>query len=146
MTISEELEKTLQRAFKQARLMAHEFVTPEHLLVALIDDEVAGPALYNSGGNLEKLKKDVVTFLEERMPKVPINSVGLTPDPQYSIGAQYVLQLAAAQIQSSGRQIIDGGALLVALFREEESHAVYYLHQQNITQLDIMRFLSHGTY
>ncbi len=142
MLINEELEKTLHRAFEEAKTLGHEFVTPEHLLYALIDDPIASHILHECGAHLITLRKDLKKFLTEKMPVVALRAED-HPGPQYSIGAQLILQLAAAQVQSAGKQEINAGDVLVALYREKESHAHYFLLKQKITRFDVVRFISH---
>lgn len=140
MLITEELEKTLKRAMQEARQRQHEFATLEHLLFALTYDAIAGELLYQCGADLTKLRKDLEFFFQEHIPNF---SGGVQADPQYTIGVQFVLQLAAAHVQSAGKSQVDGGHVLVALYREKESHAVYYLTQQKISRYDVVRRLSH---
>ncbi len=154
MLISEDLEKTLQRAFERAKQSNHEFVAPEHLLFALTTDPVAEDVLRNCGADLDKMRDELDEFLEESMPSYQVPepqgpaAAGAdrpeAPDPQYTLGLRYVLQLAASHVESSGKEQMDGGNVLVALFRDEESHAVYFLKKQNVTRLDVVRYISHG--
>jgi ATP-dependent Clp protease ATP-binding subunit ClpA len=146
MLISEELENTLQRAVDRAKASRHEFVAPEHLLFALTSDKVAADILRHCGADLEALRSAVDAFLEENMPTYPPQVAGPDggiPDPSYTIGCQLVLQLAASHVQSSGKDQIDGGNVLAALFRDDESHAAYFLKQQGVLRLDVVRYLSH---
>lgn len=140
MLITEELERTLQRAFDDAKGRGHEFITVEHLLHSLTYDKVASPILVNCGANLNRLREQLDHVLNEKMPVLP---KGREMEPQYTIGVQYVLQLAAAHVQSAEKKQMDGGNVLVALFREEKSFAVYFLQKQNITRFDVVRFISH---
>lgn len=141
MLITEELERTLQRAFDDAKGRGHEFITVEHLLFSLTYDKVAAPILVNCGANLDKLREQLDHVLEEKMPTLP---KGREVEPQYTIGVQYILQLAAAHVQSAEKKQMDGGNVLVAIFREEKSFAVYFLQKQNITRFDVVRFISHN--
>jgi ATP-dependent Clp protease ATP-binding subunit ClpA len=146
MLISEELENTLQRAVDRAKRSRHEFVAPEHLLFALTSDKIAADILHHCGADLDALRNAVDTFLENTMPSFPANVAGPdggTPDPSYTLGCQLVLQLAASHVQSSGKQQIDGGNVLAALFRDEESHAAYFLKKQGVMRLDVVRYISH---
>ncbi|HEY2773289.1 MAG TPA: ATP-dependent Clp protease ATP-binding subunit ClpA [Candidatus Binatia bacterium] len=146
MLISEELEHTLQRAVDRAKRSRHEFVAPEHLLFALTTDRVAADILHNCGADLDALRTAVDSFLENTMPAFPAGVSGPdggTPDPSYTLGCQLVLQLAASHVQSSGKQQIDGGNVLAALFRDEESHAAYFLKKQGVMRLDVVRYISH---
>lgn len=141
MTISDELEETLRRAQEDSTGRQNEFVTLEHLLYSLTFDENAAVVLTKCGANLEKLRGDLQEFLDDEMPTMNGGEVKI--EPQYTIGVQFVLQLAAAHVQSSGKDEVNGAHILVALFREKESHAVFFLQTQNITRLDIVRYLSH---
>lgn len=146
--ISEELERTLQRAVDRAKAGRHEFVAPEHLLFALTTDEVAAEVLLHCGANVESLRNDVDEFLTASMPSYPDHLHGEegpedAPDPQYTLGCQFVLQLAATHVQSAGKGQIDGGNVLVALFREDESHAAWFLSQHDVSRLDCVRYISH---
>jgi ATP-dependent Clp protease ATP-binding subunit ClpA len=147
MLISDELERTLKRAFERAKKHRHEFISPEHLLYALTYDAVAANILYHCGADVETLRTELNSFLDENMPAFPIGAGSdgeESPDPQYTLGAQFVLQLAATNVQSAGKSEMDGGNVLAALFRDRESHAVYLLGRQNVTRLDVLRFISHG--
>ncbi len=146
--ISEELERTLERAVDRAKAGRHEFVAPEHLLFALTLDAVAADVLLHCGANVETLRKEVDAFLTESMPCYPEHfqgeeGPGDSPDPQYTLGCQFVLQLAASHVQSAGKGQIDGGNVLVALFREDESHAAWFLAKHDVTRLDCVRYISH---
>jgi ATP-dependent Clp protease ATP-binding subunit ClpA len=146
MLISEELENTLQRAVDRAKASRHEFVAPEHLLFALTSDKVAADILFHCGADLVSLRTAVDAFLENTMPSFPAHIAGPdggTPDPSYTLGCQLVLQLAASHVQSSGKEQIDGGNVLAALFRDEESHAAYFLKKQGVMRLDVVRYISH---
>jgi ATP-dependent Clp protease ATP-binding subunit ClpA len=147
MLISDELERTLKRAFEHAKERRHEFISPEHLLYALTYDSVASDILHHCGADVEKLRGELDSFLDENMPAFPVGGGTESeeaPDPQYTLGAQFVLQLAATNVQSAGKREMDGGNVLAALFRDRESHAVYLLGRQNVTRLDVLRFISHG--
>ncbi|MBL7685556.1 MAG: ATP-dependent Clp protease ATP-binding subunit ClpA [Deltaproteobacteria bacterium] len=140
MLITEEFEKTLKRAFEEAKNRKHEFVTLEHLLFALLEDSVAQNILSHCGANLFKLKKDLDRFLATELQPIPVQE---DFEPQYTLGFQYVLQVAAAHMQSAQRKQMDAGNVLVALFREKESQAVYFLSQQGVTRFDVVRVISH---
>ena len=144
MLISDELERTLKRAFERAKASRHEFIAPEHLLYALTYDAVASNILFHCGADVEDLRREVDEFLEESMPAYPVTSGARGAektrrhDPQYTLGAQFVLQLAATNVQSAGKSEIDGGNVLAALFRDKESHAVYLLGRQSVSRLDVL--------
>ena len=136
MTLSKELEKTLNRAYEQAKLRRHEFITLEHILLELTYDPDASDVLSGCGVDLDRLRSSLEEFMEDNMP--PIDSEYL-PDPQYSAGSQFVLRLAAMHAESADKAQINGGNILVAMFRVDESHAVYLLNQQGINRYDITR-------
>ncbi|HFD15755.1 MAG TPA: ATP-dependent Clp protease ATP-binding subunit ClpA [Rhodospirillales bacterium] len=139
--LSKELEQTLNLAFKEAREKRHEFVTVEHLLLALLDNPTASEVLKACGANLEKLKRDLVNFLEETTPLLPPHDPRET---QPTLGFQRVLQRAVFHVQSSGKKEVTGANVLVAIFSEQDSQAVYFLSKQNITRLDVVNYISHG--
>ncbi|MGZ3427802.1 MAG: Clp protease N-terminal domain-containing protein, partial [Polyangia bacterium] len=141
MTISKELESTIQLAFDEARRRRHEFVTLEHVLFALTRDPVATKILKASGADLKKLQKDLEAFFEENMPELP---EGSDREPQQTAAFWRALQRAAMHVQSSGKDAIDGGNLLVAFYRERDSHAVWLLEQQGVRRLDVLNFIAHG--
>ncbi len=147
MLISDELENTLKRAFERARSARHEFVSPEHLLYALTFDRVASDVLYHCGADVTGLRRELDAFLEETMPCYPEDQGGEhgePPEPQYTLGMQFVLQVAAANVRAAGKEQIDGASVLAAIFRDRESHAVYFLGKQRVTRLDVLRYISHG--
>ncbi|MGZ3439519.1 MAG: ATP-dependent Clp protease ATP-binding subunit ClpA [Polyangia bacterium] len=141
MTISKELESTIQLAFDEARRRRHEFVTLEHVLFALTRDPVATKILKASGADLKKLQKDLEAFFEENMPELP---EGSDREPQQTAAFWRALQRAAMHVQSSGKDAIDGGNLLVAFYRERDSHAVWLLEQQGVRRLDVLNYVAHG--
>jgi ATP-dependent Clp protease ATP-binding subunit ClpA len=140
--LSKELEFTLNLAFKEAREKRHEFLTVEHLLLALTDNPAAVAVLRACGGNLDQLRRDLRNFLEETTPLLPLND---TRETQPTLGFQRVLQRAILHVQSSGKNEVTGANVLVAIFSEQESQAVYFLHKQNISRLDVVNYISHGT-
>jgi len=139
--LSKELEFTLSQAFTQARNRKHEFMTIEHLLLALIDNPTAAEVLRACGADTERLRQDIIQFLEETTPKLP---EGDDRETQPTLGFQRVLQRAVFHVQSSGKKEVTGANVLVAIFSEQESQAVYFLDQQDITRLDVVNFISHG--
>ncbi len=141
MTLSKELEETLKRAFEQAKVRRHEFITLEHILFELTYDPDASDVLIGCGVDLERLRDSLENFMNENMP--PIDSEYL-PDPQYSAGSQFVLRLAAMHAESADKPEINGGNILVSMFRVDESHAVYLLNQQGVNRYDVVRYFSHG--
>jgi ATP-dependent Clp protease ATP-binding subunit ClpA len=139
--LSKELEFTLNLAFKEAREKRHEFLTVEHLLLALTDNPAAAAVMRACGANLEQLRRDLNNFLEETTPLLPLND---TRETQPTLGFQRVLQRAILHVQSSGKSEVTGANVLVAIFSEQESQAVYFLHKQNISRLDVVNYISHG--
>ncbi|MDD3482646.1 ATP-dependent Clp protease ATP-binding subunit ClpA [Azovibrio restrictus] len=139
--IAQELEVSLHIAFVEARQKRHEFITVEHLLLALLDNPTAAEALRACGANVEQLRKDVTQFIAEHTPTVPGDN---EIDTQPTLGFQRVIQRAILHVQSSGKKEVNGANVLVAIFGEKDSHAVYYLQKQGITRLDVVNFISHG--
>ncbi len=139
--LSKELEFTLNLAFKEARDKRHEFLTVEHLLLALTDNPAALEVLRACGADLDALRKDLDAFLDETTPLLPPND---NRETQPTLGFQRVLQRAILHVQSSGRKEVSGANVVVAIFSEQESQAVYFLHKQNISRLDAVNFISHG--
>jgi ATP-dependent Clp protease ATP-binding subunit ClpA len=140
--LSKELEFTLNMAFKEARSKRHEFMTVEHLLLSLVDNPAAAEVLRACGADLATLRRELSTFLEQNTPMLPKHGDGR--DTQPTLGFQRVLQRAVFHVQSSGKKEVTGANVLVAIFSEQESQAVYFLQQQNITRLDVVNYISHG--
>jgi ATP-dependent Clp protease ATP-binding subunit ClpA len=141
LSITKELESSLRLAFAEAKARRHEHVTLEHLLYALLRDPVATRILRACGARLPELKRDLEHHLQESQGQLPD---GFDRDPEQTRAFQRVLERAAMQVQSSGKETIDAGSVLVALFRERDSHALYLLEKQGVTRLDLLRFISHG--
>jgi ATP-dependent Clp protease ATP-binding subunit ClpA len=141
--IAQELEMSLQVAFVKARTARHEFITVEHLLLALLDNNSAATALQACAANLEDLRNRLEGFIAEHSPVVPGTE---DVDTQPTLGFQRVIQRAIMHIQTStnGRKEVNGANVLVAIFGEKESHAVHFLQKQGLTRLDIINFISHG--
>lgn len=139
--ISKELEQTLNNAFKDAREKKHEFVTVEHLLLALLDNSAASSVLKACGADLEQLKTDLSQFVDDTTPQLVYDD---DRETQPTLGFQRVLQRAVFQVQSSGKKEVTGANVLVAIFSEQESQAVYFLNKQNVTRLDVVNYISHG--
>jgi len=141
--IAQELEVSLHMAFVEARQQRHEFITVEHLLLALIDNPSASEVLKACAANLDELRKNLDQFVRDNTP-----TVGGTDevDTQPTLGFQRVIQRAIMHVQSSGsgKKEVTGANVLVAIFGEKDSHAVYYLHQQGVTRLDVVNFIAHG--
>ena len=141
--ISQELEVTLHMAFVDARQQRHEFITVEHLLLALIDNPSASDILKACAVDNETLKKSLINFIQENTPKVAGTD---EVETQPTLGFQRVIQRAIMHVQSTsnGKREVTGANVLVAIFGEKDSHAVYYLHQQGVSRLDIVNFIAHG--
>jgi ATP-dependent Clp protease ATP-binding subunit ClpA len=139
--LSQELEFSLNAAFQSAREKRHEFITVEHLLVALLQNPSAARVIRACGGDIEELRRSLTAFLDENVPKLPANSKA---DTQPTIGFQRVIQRAVLHVQGVGKKEVTGANVLVAIFGEKESHAVYFLHKQNISRFDVVNFISHG--
>ncbi|MEY4751092.1 MAG: ATP-dependent Clp protease ATP-binding subunit ClpA [Pseudomonadota bacterium] len=141
--IAQELEVSLHMAFVEARQQRHEFITVEHLLLALLDNPSASEVLKACAANIEDLRKSLTQFIKENTP-----TVGGTDDvdTQPTLGFQRVIQRAIMHVQSTGngKKEVTGSNVLVAIFGEKDSHAVYYLHQQGVTRLDVVNFIAHG--
>jgi ATP-dependent Clp protease ATP-binding subunit ClpA len=141
--IAQELEVSLHMAFVEARQQRHEFITVEHLLLALLDNPSAAEVLRACAANIEDLRKNLTGFIKENTPVVPGTD---DIDTQPTLGFQRVIQRAIMHVQSTsnGKKEVTGANVLVAIFGEKDSHAVYYLHQQGITRLDVVNYISHG--
>ena len=141
--IAQELEVSLHMAFVEARQQRHEFITVEHLLLALLDNPSAAEVLRACAANIDDLRKNLTQFIKENTPVVPGTE---EIDTQPTLGFQRVIQRAIMHVQSTsnGKKEVTGANVLVAIFGEKDSHAVYYLHQQGITRLDVVNYISHG--
>lgn len=140
--LSKELEITLNLAFKGARSKRHEFMTVEHLLLALIDNESAANVLRACGANLSILRQELVEFVDSTTPLIPESDSERETQP--TLGFQRVLQRAVFHVQSSGKSEVTGANVLVAIFSEQETQAVYYLKQQSIARIDVVNYITHG--
>jgi ATP-dependent Clp protease ATP-binding subunit ClpA len=138
---SKDLEVTIGQCYKQAREQRHEFMTVEHLLLALTQNQSALGALRACGIDLPRLTAELEKIIADTVPVLPH---GDERDTQPTLGFQRVLQRAVYHVQSSGRKEVTGANVLVAIFGEKDSHAVYFLHQQEITRLDVVNYISHG--
>ncbi len=141
MRISRELEITLALAVSEARRRRHEFLCIEHVLYALLHDDDVAEIVRHCGGDVDELKRGLEEFFDEKLQRLP---EPVDSGPEQTIGFQRVIQRAAAHVQSSGKDEILGRNVLVAIFRELDSHAAYLLEQQGITRLDVVSFISHG--
>ena len=131
----------MNRAIQRARESRHEIITVEHLLMALLDNGSASKVIRACGGDVDVLRTDLDQFLAENVP-------GLLPeddsDTQPSLGFQRVIQRAVLHVQSAGKKEVTGANVLVAIFAEKDSHAVYFLHKQDITRFDVVNYIAHG--
>ncbi len=140
--LNRELEVTLNLAFKEARAKRHEFMTVEHLLLALLDNEAAATVLRACGANLDKLRRDLQEFIDSTTPLIPQHDDERETQP--TLGFQRVLQRAVFHVQSSGKREVTGANVLVAIFSEQESQAVFLLKQQSIARIDVVNYIAHG--
>ncbi|RCS58475.1 ATP-dependent Clp protease ATP-binding subunit ClpA [Parvibium lacunae] len=141
--ISQELEVSLHMAFVEARQQRHEYITVEHLLLALLDNPSATNVLRACAANIDDLRKSLTNFIKDNTPVISGQD---EVDTQPTLGFQRVIQRAIMHVQSSGqgKKEVTGANVLVAIFGEKDSHAVYFLHQQGITRLDVVNYISHG--
>ena len=139
--LSKELEKALNESFKQARSQRHEYITVEHLLLALLEDSAALRVLNACQADVEALRGDLNEFIDATTPMVPGDD---EVDTQPTLGFQRVLQRAVFHVQSSGKAEVSGANVLVAIFSEQESQAVYFLKTQDISRLDVVNYITHG--
>ena len=138
--IAQELEVSLHMAFMEARQKRHEFITVEHLLLALLDNPSASEVLKACAAEVDELRKLLADFVTEHTPVLTSEDA----DTQPTLGFQRVIQRAILHVQSSGKKEVTGANVLVAIFGEKDSHAVYFLHQKGVTRLDVVNFISHG--
>ena len=139
--LSRTLEKTLRRALALANARQHEYATLEHLLMALTEDQDALAVLKACTVEVERLRASLMDFLDHELSGLAVEG---TVDAKPTAGFQRVIQRAAIHVQSSGRQEVTGANVLVALFSERESHAVFFLQEQNMTRLDAVNYIAHG--
>ncbi|MEK9928749.1 MAG: AAA family ATPase, partial [Halieaceae bacterium] len=140
--LSKELESVLNDAFRTARARRHEFITVEHLLLALLEDSAALTVLTACSVSIEELRGDLVEFIDSTTPLLGEEEDGR--DTQPTLGFQRVLQRAVFHVQSSGKREVTGANILVAIFSEQESQAVYFLKSQDVSRLDVVNFITHG--
>ncbi len=140
--LSKDLEQTLNNAFKEAKAKRHEFMTVEHLLLALLDNEAAIGVLNSCAADISKLRRELTEFVDSTTPLIP--SADAERETQPTLGFQRVLQRAVFHVQSSGKKEVTGANVLVAIFSEQESQAVYFLKQQNINRIDVVNYIAHG--
>lgn len=140
--LSKELELTLNLAFKEARDKRHEFITVEHLLLSLLENSSAANVLQSCGANIDRLRAELMSFVDETTPLIPISEPHRETQP--TLGFQRVLQRAVFHVQSAGKEEVNGSNVLAAIFSEQDSQAVYFLKKENVTRLDVVNFISHG--
>lgn len=139
--IAQELEVSLHMAFMDARQKRHELITVEHLLLAMLDNPTAAEVLRACGAKFDTLRNELTQYIEEHTPTVAGTE---EVDTQPTLGFQRVIQRAMLHVQSSGKKEVTGANVLVAIYGEKDSHAVFFLHQQGVTRLDVVNFISHG--
>lgn len=142
MILSEELEKTLYRAYEQAKNRRQEFITPEHILFELTNDEVASVALVECGVDLDIFKESLDKFLKENIPSIESDHL---PEPKYSAGSKYILRITSMHAESADKEEINGCNLLMSMFRLPESHALFFLMEQGLSRYKLVKYISHGT-
>ncbi|PTY36560.1 ATP-dependent Clp protease ATP-binding subunit ClpA [Saccharospirillum sp. MSK14-1] len=140
--LSKDLELTLNNAFKEARSKRHEFMTVEHLLLALLDNNAAAEVLNACAADISQLRRDLTEFIDSTTPLIPKEDDERETQP--TLGFQRVLQRAVFHVQSSGKKEVTGANVLVAIFSEQESQAVFFLKQQSISRIDVVNFIAHG--
>ena len=139
--IAQELEVSLHMAFMDARQKRHELITVEHLLLAMLDNPSAAEVLKACGSNIETLRNELTQYIDDHTPTISGED---EVDTQPTLGFQRVIQRAMLHVQSSGKKEVNGSNVLVAIYGEKDSHAVYFLHQQGVTRLDVVNFIAHG--
>ncbi len=142
---NKELEFTLNRAFKEARQKRYEFLTIEHLLLALLDDQTAREILFACEVDLDELRQELEQHLELYVPILPEENDDDSKDIQQTLSFQRAMQRAVFHVQSSGREEVSGANVLVAIFSEKESHAVYFMNKQGVTRGQVVNFITHGS-
>ena len=139
--IAQELEVSLHMAFMDARQKRHELITVEHLLLAMLDNPSAAEVLKACGSNIDVLRNELTQYIDDHTPTISGED---EVDTQPTLGFQRVIQRAMLHVQSSGKKEVNGANVLVAIYGEKDSHAVFFLHQQGITRLDVVNFIAHG--
>lgn len=140
--LSKDLEVTLNLAFREARSKRHEYMTVEHLLLALLDNDSAARVLKACGTNMDELRSELTHFVDETTPLIPASDTERETQP--TLGFQRVLQRAVFHVQSSGKKEVTGANVLVAIFSEQESQAVYFLKKQSVARIDVVNYIAHG--
>src|SRR5260221_3627421 len=140
-TFSRSLEQSLHRALALANERHHEYATLEHLLLALLDDQDAAAVMRASNADIDKLRRNLVTYVESELENLVTDG---SEDSKPAAGFQRVIQRAVIHVQSLGREEVTGANVLVAIFAERESHAAYFLQEQEMTRYDVVNYISHG--
>ncbi|MCL6269891.1 ATP-dependent Clp protease ATP-binding subunit ClpA [Sansalvadorimonas sp. 2012CJ34-2] len=140
--LNKDLEQTLNTAFREARSKRHEFMTVEHLLLALLDNASAADVLEACGADIQQLREELTKFIDSTTPLIPAGDDERETQP--TLGFQRVLQRAVFHVQSSGKKEVSGANVLVAIFSEQESQAVYFLKQQEVARIDVVNYIAHG--
>ena len=140
--LSKELQGTINHAFKEAKAKRHEFMTVEHLLLALLDDAVALDVLRKVGADVDRLRKELEEYIESTTPLIPAGDSKRETQP--TLGFERVLRRAVFHVQSSNRKEVTGANLLVAIFNEQETHSVFLLKQQDVKRIDVVNYIAHG--
>src|SRR5213080_717030 len=140
-TFSRNLEQSLHRALALANERHHEYATLEHLLLALLDDQDAAAVMRACNVDLDKLRRSLTGYLESELDNLVNDG---NEDSKPTAGFQRVIQRAVIHVQSSGREEVTGANVLVAIFAERESHAAYFLQEQDMTRYDAVNYISHG--
>src|SRR5678815_5009337 len=139
--LSPELQQTLQRAVDDVRSRRHEYLTLEHLLLAILDDPSGTDIVVKCGGDVEALRGELERFLEDQVEELPEDEES---GPDQTLAFQRVLQRAAMHVQAAGRQQMTTGNVIASMFRERDSHAVYLLEKQGVSRFDVINYISHG--
>ena len=139
--LTPELQDTLRRAVDYARQRRHEYILLEHVLLAMCDDPTAAKILRNCGADVDELRSELETYLEDQVATLP---EGADHEPEQTLSFQRVLQRAAMHVEGAGRENMNAGNVLVSLYREREAYAVYLLEQQGVTRFDVVNYISHG--
>src|SRR5215211_6984999 len=139
--LTRELEETLSYAVDEAVKYKHEYVTLEHLLFALLEDNSARDILFNCGARIEEIAQSLEEYFRDTLEKLP---AGVQTMPELTSTFQSTIQYAILQAEGSGQKRVDGGNILAALYQAEQSYAVYLLLQQGVSRLDVLNYISHG--
>src|SRR5262249_7525560 len=148
MRLTPELEKMMNQAMKYARDHHHEFVSLEHMLLSLTEDPEGADIIHGCGGNISSLQKKLKKFLDEHATKIdallPENTEKAGWKPSLTMAFHRVVQRALLQVESSGRDLVTSGHFLISLMQEKDSHAVFFLEQEGVTQFEAVQYFSHG--